>query len=68
MGALPEKWRQNLNKELENKKRAKYHQNKATKSTEQLENKKMEKARIRKALSREKQKESLSCQKLQGLK
>ena len=47
------KWRQNLNnKELENKKRAKY-QNKAKKSTEQLE-KEREKARICKALLREK--------------
>ena len=62
------KWRQNLNnKELENKKRAKYHQNKATKLKEQLE-KEREKARIRKALSREKQKELLNRQKLQGLK
>ena len=49
------KWRQNLNnKELENKKkRAKYHQNNATKSTEQLE-KEWEKAKISKALSRKK--------------
>ena len=62
------KWRQNLNnKELENKKRAKYHQNKATKLKEQLE-KEREKARICKALSREKQKELLNRQKLQGLK
>ena len=49
------------------RKKAKYHQNKATKSTEQLE-KEREKARIRKALLREKQKETLSRQKLQGLK
>ena len=49
------------------RKKAKYHQNKATKSTEQLE-KEREKARIRKALLREKQKETLSHQKLQGLK
>ena len=48
------KCRQNLsNKELENKKKAKYHQNKTAKSTEQLE-KEREKARIHNALSREK--------------
>ena len=49
------------------RKKAKYHQNKATKSTEQLE-KEREKARISIALLREKQKETLSRQKLQGLK
>ena len=55
------KWRQSLsNKVLENKKkRAKYHQNKATKLTEQLE-KEREKARnCIKAFLREKQKEHL---------
>ena len=55
------KWRQNLNnKELENKKkRAKYHQNNATKSTEQLE-KEWEKAKISKALSRKKKRKAKS--------